>query len=54
MFFKKKDHKRRNPYMGIALFSLAATGVVSIFSKGKRFIKEKAANVTNMMKEMKS
>ena len=54
MFFNKKDHKRRNPYMGIALFSLAATGVVSIISKGKRFIKEKTESVTNMMKEMKN
>ena len=54
MFFNKKDHKKRHPYMGIALFSLAATGVVSIISKGKRFIKEKASSVTNMMKEMKN
>ena len=54
MFFNKKDHKRRNPYMGIALFSLAATGMVSIINKGKHFIKEKTANVTNMMKEMKN
>ena len=54
MFYNKKDHKKRHPYMGIALFSLAATGVVSIISKGKRFIKEKTASVTNMMKEMKN
>ena len=54
MFFNKKDHKRRNPYMGIALFGLAATGVVSIISKGKRFIKEKTESVTNMMREMKN
>ena len=54
MFFNKKDHKKRHPYLGIALFSLAATGVVSIISKGKHFIKEKASGISTLVKEMKN
>ena len=48
MFFAKKGQKRRHPYVTLTLLSLAATGVVSIYNKGKRFFKEKAACVKEM------
>lgn len=52
MMFGKKGQKKRHPYLGIALFGLAATGVVSIYNKGKRFVKEKAQGIMSMKKGM--
>ena len=53
MFISKKDHKKRHPYVGITVLSLAAAGVVSIVRCGKRFIQEKTAAMTAMVKGMK-
>ena len=50
MFFGRKGQKKRHPYIGLAIFGLAATGVISIYNKGKRFIKEKTSGIMSMGK----
>lgn len=54
MFFNKNQRKMRNPYATIALLSLAATGIVTITNKTKKFIKEKMTDVMGMVKGMKT
>ena len=53
MVFNKNGRKRRHPYASLAVFSLAAAGVIGIFNKGKRFVKEKASSISSMVKGMK-
>lgn len=43
----------RHPYASLAVFGLAAVGVMSIVNKGKKLVKEKAGCVGNMLKGMK-
>ena len=50
MFFAKKGQKRRHPYVTLAFLGFAAAGVASIYSKGKRFFKEKSECVKEMVK----
>jgi len=49
MFFngsKKKSH----PYATLAVFTLAASAVIGIFNKGKRFVGDKLHALMRMMK----
>ena len=48
--FGKGERRKRRPYFMIAVFTLAATSVVSAVQKGKRFVKEKAECIKDMMK----
>lgn len=48
--FGKKGQKKRHPYLGIAMFSLAAAGVVSLYNKGKSFVKDKIGGVMGLKK----
>ncbi len=50
MIIGKKGQKRRHPYLGIAILGLAAAGAVSIYNKGKCFLKEKMAGAMFMRK----
>lgn len=49
----KKGRMMRHPYASLAFFGLAATGVVSITKKTKKFFKEKMRCVSDAVKDMK-
>lgn len=48
MFTKQK---KGNTYLNLAIFSLAAAGVVTIAHKTKKFIAEKGAMVSDFFKK---
>lgn len=48
MFTKQK---KGNAYLNLAIFSLAAAGVVTIAHKTKKFITEKGAMVSDFFKK---
>ena len=48
--FGKGERRKRRPYLMIAMFTIAATSIVSTVQKGKRFVKEKAECIKDMMK----
>ncbi len=50
MFMSKQSKKSMHPYAWLAVFSLAAAGVISITKKGSEFISEKAGCMKDMMK----
>ena len=50
MLFNKHDKKSTHPYAWLAVFSLAAAGVISISRKGMSFISEKAGCIKDMVK----
>ncbi|MBQ8321128.1 MAG: hypothetical protein IJX92_02035 [Clostridia bacterium] len=50
MFFGKSDKKKSHPYAWLAIFSLAAAGLISIGKKSRDFITDKAKCVTDMVK----
>ncbi len=53
MIINKNGRKMRHPYAKMAVLGLAATGVASIVSKGKKFVKKKKDCITNMIDDMK-
>ena len=53
MLLNKNGRKMRYPYAKMAVFGLAAAGVASIVSTGKKFIKDKKESITNMVNGMK-
>ncbi len=50
MFGSKQNKMTMHPYAWLAVFSLAAAGVISITKKGSEFITEKAGCMKDMMK----
>ena len=50
MIFGKKGQKKRHPYLGIAMFSLAAAGAVSLYNRGKSFVKDKLGGIMGVKK----
>jgi hypothetical protein len=50
MIFGKSEKKKKHPYFMLAVFTLAATSVVNMVQKGKKFVMEKASCVKDMMK----
>ncbi len=50
MFMSKQSKKSVHPYAWLAVFSLAAAGVVTIAKKSSQFISEKACSMKDMMK----
>lgn len=49
MIFGKAEKRSKRPYFMIAVFTLAATSAVNLIQRGKKFIKEKAACIKDMM-----
>ncbi len=47
MFMKQKKGR---PYMNLAIFSLAAAGVVTLAHKTKKFVKEKSTAISDFLK----
>ncbi|MBQ7387319.1 MAG: hypothetical protein IJW03_04035 [Clostridia bacterium] len=43
--------KKGRPYMNLAIFSLAAAGVVTIAHKTKKFIMEKGSAISDFFKK---
>jgi len=50
MFFKKRETRKTHPYAGLAIFTLAAVGLIGITRRSKEFIKEKTQCVMNFFK----
>ncbi len=48
MFMKQKKGR---PYMNLAIFSLAAAGVVTVVHKTKKFISEKSSAMCELFKK---
>ncbi len=51
MFMNKNDKKKSHPYRGLAIFTLAAAGMISVTSKMKKFMKEKVSAMTSFLKK---
>ena len=50
MLFNKHEKKSMHPYAWLAVFSLAAAGVISISRRSMNFISEKAGCIKDMVK----
>ena len=50
MFFNKSEKKNMHPYAWLAIFSLAAAGVISLGKRGAELVSEKAVCLKSMMK----
>ena len=50
MFLSKHEKKSAHPYAWLAIFSLAAAGVISLSKRGVEFMSEKADCIKNMVK----
>ena len=48
--FGSNNMKKKHPYRGLAIFTLAAAGVIGIGEKCKKFIKEKMCTMKSMFK----
>lgn len=53
VFFSNMDRKKRHPYRGLAIFTLAAAGMISITNHVMEFVKDKAKCMMMHVKEMK-
>ena len=51
MFFNKGEKKKWHPYRGLAIFTLAAAGMISVTNKMKRFMKSKITAMTSFLKK---
>jgi hypothetical protein len=51
MFLNKGEKKKWHPYRGLAIFTLAAAGMISVTHKMKRFMKEKISSMTAFLKK---
>ena len=45
-----KSGKKRHPYATLAVFTVAAAGVINLTRRMKKFVKTKVEAVTDMMK----
>ena len=50
MFLSKHEKKSAHPYAWLAIFSLAAAGVISLGKRGAELVSEKAVCLKSMMK----
>ena len=48
--FGSNNTKKKHPYRGLAIFTLAAAGVIGIAEKCRKFVKGKMCTVKSMMK----
>ncbi len=51
MFFNRC--KKRRPYMGLAMFTLAAAGMISVATRAKDFMMDKAMCLCHIFKKGK-
>ena len=51
MLFGKHEKKTAHPYAWLAVFSLAAAGVISLGRKGMDFVSEKSKCIKGMIKQ---
>jgi phosphoribosyl-dephospho-CoA transferase len=51
MFLNKGEKKKRHPYRGLAMFTLAAAGMISVTSRMKKIMKEKVEKMTAFLKK---
>ena len=51
MLFNKDGKKKWHPYRGLAIFTLAAAGMISVTHKMKSFMKEKLSSMTAFLKK---
>ena len=47
----KTQKKKSHPYRGLAMFTLAAAGMISVTNSVKRFVKDKAEKVSSFFKK---
>ena len=52
MLFSQNGKRKRHPYVGLAMFTLAAASVINITNKAKKFVKGKVNAVTGMFKKI--
>ncbi len=50
MFSEKKERKKRHPYATLAIFTLAAAGMINVTNKVKRYVKSKTEQVGELFK----
>ena len=50
MFKDKAQKKKHHPYRGLAIFTLAAAGMISVTNGVKKFVKEKVGALTSFMR----
>ncbi len=48
---KKKDKKRSNPYLTLAVFTIASAGVINAVNRAKSFVSEKAEAVSDFFRD---
>ena len=52
MFKDNKNQKKKShPYRGLAIFTLAAAGMISVTNGVKRFVKDKMNRMTSFFKK---
>ena len=49
--FNKNEKKKHHPYRGLAVFTLAAAGMISVTNGIKKFVKDKVSMLTSFMKK---
>lgn len=54
MNMKKNSGKRRHPYASLAIFTIAAAGIINITNRAKKFVREKTESVKNFMMHKKA
>ena len=47
----KTQKKKRHPYRGLAMFTLAAAGMISVTNSIKSFVKDKMETVSSFFKK---
>ena len=47
----KTQKKKSNPYRGLAMFTLAAAGMISVSNNVKKFVKDKMDKVSSFFKK---
>lgn len=51
MFKDKNQKKKHHPYRGLAVFTLAAAGMISLTNRVKGFFREKMNMISSFMKK---
>ena len=50
VMFGSNNMKKKHPYRGLAIFTLAAAGVIGIAEKCKKFVNDKMCTMKSMFK----
>lgn len=54
MEMNKKARKKRHPYAALAVFTVAAAGIINTVGRMKKFVMEKTEGIKNMLSMKKS